>query len=145
MLSENGGRNSYATYLTQKDVTKAIKKAREVQDNAQAVADQSKRTRMGSSKELTSNKRKGDASPSPSPFAASVASTETLRKSPDNTPGPTEQDLPSKKFPVVSASSYVEKARLQRTPSLGSLKALSGPAMPINDLQGAIYSLRPGT
>ena len=96
--SKNGGRNFYGTYLTQQDVTKAIEKAREIQDNAQAVADHSRRPKMGASKKPTSNKRKRDAPPTPGPSAASVPLTEeTLGSTPDETPDPTQQDLPNKK------------------------------------------------
>ena len=86
--------------MTQQDITKAIEKAREVQDKAQAVADQSK---MGASKTPTSNKRKRDAPHTPSPSAASVPLTEeTPGYTPDETPDPIQQDLPNKKSSAES-------------------------------------------
>ena len=100
MFSRNGGRHSYGAFLTQQDVAKAIKEARETRNNAQAVADQSKRTEMGAGKKPTSNscKRKRDAPPTSSPSIDSIAlAEETLGKTPDETPDPIQQDLPYKK------------------------------------------------
>ena len=89
MPSKNGGKNSYGTYLLLQDVTEAIGKAREIQDNAQAVA--------------TSNKRKRDAPSTPSPSAASLPLTEEmLRDIPDETPDPAQQDLPNKRSSAES-------------------------------------------
>ena len=90
--------------MTQQDVTNAIEKAREIQDNAQTVADQSRRTKMGASKKPTSNKRKRDALPTTTPSGASVPLTEeTLGSTPDETPDPTQQDLPNHKSSAESS------------------------------------------
>lgn len=54
---------------------------------------------MGARKESTSNKCKRDASPTPSPSAASIPLTEeTLGSTPDETQDPTQQDFPNKEI-----------------------------------------------
>ena len=105
MPSINGGRNSYEMYLTKKDVASAINQAHKMklQDDAQAVEDQSKRAEVGVGNKPASKKRKRDALSTPSPSVASISMRgKTLGKPLEETPEPLPQETRNKKSSAKS-------------------------------------------